>query len=385
MSPSQRRVVFFTPGAVGPYHIAQFSKLAEIYENLLIVNIPTNGKYRPWPHDPKNLADKIVIIEGSAKAKNLKRNIRSVIEILEQKQPEAVVLAGYNDLSQIAAARWAQKNRVARIVHADSWYADRPRYRLREWIKKYFFVRSHFDFAFVPGILAYQYMRSLGIPEKAIWRGMYVVDNAYFTQASSLARRQGEVMREKFDLPPNYFLTVARFAPEKNLVRLLQAFNQYSERGGTWNLVLIGAGPLEDQLKNLASHLGNSGILIIGWQQYEELPIFYGLANCFVLPSLSEPWGIVVNEAMACGLPVIVSRNCGCFPELCHRGVNGFDFDPFDVAGLAHLMSRVSNRSVDLEAMGTASLSIINNYSLDTWVKALHDCIETAVYLCQRN
>lgn len=86
---------------------------------------------------------------------------------------------------------------------------------------------------------------------------------------------------------------------------------------------------------------------------------------------------------MACGLPVLVSRHCGCLPELCHRGINGFDFNPLKVEELAGLMLRVSGGEVDLEAMGAASRRLIANYSLETWIQALTDCIETTVRVCR--
>ena len=79
-----------------------------------------------------------------------------------------------------------------------------------------------------------------------------------------------------------------------------------------------------------------------GFKQYDELPIYYGLAGAFIHASTTEQWGLVVNEAMAAGLPVIVSERCGCAPDLVENGRNGFTFDPYDVDALTHLMLKMA-------------------------------------------
>ena len=294
-------------------------------------------------------------------------------------QPEAIVLVGYNDFSQWVASWWGRRHRVARIIHADSWWGDRPRPWYKEFIKKHLFVQPIFDAAFVPGIRGFEYIKSLGIPGEAIWRGLYVVDNDHFSKGAWKIRQESQKYRSLYRLPENYFLVVARLSPEKNLERLFQSFAHYREQGGTWSLMVVGSGPQKVFLKNLASSLAKDSLVFADWQQYEALPAFYALANCFILPSLSEPWGLVVNEAMAAGLPVLVSNRCGCQPDLCSRGINGFDFDPLDVRELAQLMGLIASGNLNLEEMGTASQQIITKYSLETWVIALRDCIENTI------
>ena len=100
------------------------------------------------------------------------------------------------------------------------------------------------------------------------------------------------------------------------------------------------------------------GVKIADWIQYEKLPIYYGLAKTFILPSTSEPWGLMVNEAMASGLPILISRQCGYITELCWRGINGYDFDPWNVAELAGLMKLVQSLEDDLTRMAEARTSL---------------------------
>ena len=91
--------------------------------------------------------------------------------------------------------------------------------------------------------------------------------------------------------------------------------------------------------------------------------LYYALADCLILPSVSEPWGLVVSEAMASGLPVLVSNRCGCYPDIVDNGKNGFSFNPFNEDELFRLMKNVTEGKYNLETMGRASLEIIKEYT----------------------
>jgi 1,2-diacylglycerol 3-alpha-glucosyltransferase len=107
--------------------------------------------------------------------------------------------------------------------------------------------------------------------------------------------------------------------------------------------VLLGDGPLKETLFHQVARMGlTDRVRFPGFKQYDELPIFYGLASAFIHASSSEQWGLVVNEAMASRLPVLVSERCGCAPDLVQNGVNGFTFDPFDIKNITDRMLQLS-------------------------------------------
>jgi glycosyltransferase involved in cell wall biosynthesis len=124
-------------------------------------------------------------------------------------------------------------------------------------------------------------------------------------------------------------------------------------------------------------------VVFAGFQQVDAVPAYYGLASCLVLPSISETWGLVVNEAMAAGLPVLVSQRCGCVPELVQPGVNGYVCDPLDTEGLARLLGVMSSDTVDAGKMGEASRQIVAQYTPETWAQTLANCIERTL-ACKR-
>ena len=102
------------------------------------------------------------------------------------------------------------------------------------------------------------------------------------------------------------------------------------------------------------------------------------MASAFVHASTTEQWGLVVNEAMAAGLPVLVSNRCGCAPDLVRDGVNGFTFDPYDVDRLADLMLKVSSDQCDREAMGQASRAIIKDWGPERFADGLMQAVAVA-------
>jgi 1,2-diacylglycerol 3-alpha-glucosyltransferase len=130
---------------------------------------------------------------------------------------------------------------------------------------------------------------------------------------------------------------------------------------------------LREQLVNHAEALGLRGqVKFSGFAQYAELPALYAGAGALILPSTSDQWGLVVNEAMAAGLPVLISNSCGCSPELVVEGVTGFSFDPRDEAQLASRMSALTSLSGEQRhAMGRAAAARVRAFSLEAFSSGL--------------
>jgi glycosyltransferase involved in cell wall biosynthesis len=144
--------------------------------------------------------------------------------------------------------------------------------------------------------------------------------------------------------------------------------------------VLLGDGPLKSDLCRLVSDLGlNACVHLPGFKQYHELPVYYGLASAFVHASTTEQWGLVVNEAMASGLPVLVSNRCGCAQDLVKDGTNGFTFDPCNVEQMAELMARTSGLGSRLSEFGAASARIISQWGPERFASGLKSAVESAM------
>jgi glycosyltransferase involved in cell wall biosynthesis len=292
---------------------------------------------------------------------------RAVWDRLNRLRPSSVLVPGWATVPAVAAALWAKLHAKHSILMSETTEADYGRVWWKEWPKR-LLIRLLFDCAIAGGKPHIRYLMRLGVPARRIGGYYDVVDNDFYDAETARARQLPE-SRLTYGLPEQYFLYVGRLAPEKNVGVLLRAFARYRSMGGTWPLVLVGDGPERGALELQCHDSGlGSQVTFAGLRTTRETIFFYSFAGCFVLPSSREPWGLVVNEAMASGLPVIVSNRCGCAEDLVQPGRNGYLFDPSSEAELADRMLMVSDSSEStLRAMGRMSQEIIARYSPAHW------------------
>ena len=215
---------------------------------------------------------------------------------------------------------------------------DEPRRAATEAVKR--MVVSHYSGGLTGSRSQADYLSALGAPRDAIETGYDVVANAFFRQRAAAVRSSdtmpevgGQALPEA--MRGRYFLGVNRFVAKKNLPSLVRAYHAFRKGRGNdpadWPLVLLGDGEERGTIEAEIDRLGLRGhVMIPGFLQIDRLPEFYATAGAFVHASTTEQWGLVVNEAMASGLPVVVSQRCGCVEELVEDGVTGIVFDPFD-------------------------------------------------------
>jgi glycosyltransferase involved in cell wall biosynthesis len=313
-------------------------------------------------------------------------------------KPDVVVVPGWASRTSLGSVAWCLKYRVPLVVMSESQAIDEARSAWREAVKRR--IVGCFSAALVGGAPHADYIARLGMPRERVFLGYDAVDNEYFAQGAQEVRGQRSEVRERYGLPEQYFLASARFVEKKNLPRLLEAYARYREEaemlkeGGTLpqpspqsgegatprDLVLLGDGPLRETLNSQLSTLNlHEHVHLPGFKQYPDLPAYYGLASAFIHASTTEQWGLVVNEAMASGLPVLVSNCCGCAPDLVQDGVNGFTFDPNNVEELAGLMLKLSTLNSQLSTMGAASQRIISEWGPERFASGLKAAMDKAL------
>lgn len=276
-------------------------------------------------------------------------------------QPDTVLVPGYYTVPAIAAAVWAKLHGRRSVLMTESTAGDHVRTGWREKLKSWLIV-GLFDWAVTGGTAHRRYLTQLGFPAERVVGGYDVVENSFF-EAGARHFRDNAVRNP--ELPANYFLYVGRLSSEKNVDGLLRSWNDYRASGGRWGLVLVGSGPAEKELRQTAalSGFGNE-VHFAGHKKISDLPAYYAHAACFILPSTREPWGLVVNEALASGLPVIVSTRCGCAEELVQHEVNGFVFDPQEANQLLSLLIKMEQTTGEERTrMGSHSLNIVRRFS----------------------
>jgi glycosyltransferase involved in cell wall biosynthesis len=297
---------------------------------------------------------------------------------LDSIRPEVVCVNGWGVFGSRTMLAWCIRRRVPAVLMSESTAHDKRRRWLVEVVKRR--IVGLYSAALVGGSPHRSYLADLGFPPNRIFTGYDVVDNDHFS-AGARDARQIPSLREELGVTRPYFLACSRFSEKKNLLRLIEAYASYRKScaGPAWMLVILGDGQLRGEMEALRRRLDLvPDVLMPGAKKYDELPAYYGLAGAFVHASTSEQWGLVVNEAMASGLPVIISERCGCAPDLVVNNQNGFTFDPFDTNRLADLMLQASSGAWDLQQMGEASRAIIARWSPATFADNLLAAVSTA-------
>jgi glycosyltransferase involved in cell wall biosynthesis len=228
------------------------------------------------------------------------------------------------------------------------------------------------------------YLAELGLPTDRIALGYNAVDNGIYAQRANAARNDRDSVQ---GLPTGpYFLAVNRFVREKNLTRLIEAFAHYHRNapaGSAWDLVLCGDGPAADEVRAKATECGaGDAIHFPGFLQARELTRYYAFASAFVHPSLLEPWGLVVNEAAACGLPLLVSNRAGCAETLVPEppGTTGWQFDPRDPAAISEALGRLAGLSAEERlAMGRRAAERVAAWGPDRFARGAAEALDMAL------
>jgi len=300
---------------------------------------------------------------------------RGLWSALNKVKPEVLICGGYAYAASWEALLWARRHGVEFVLWSESNRHDARRRRAAvEWLKTYFL--RHCDRFVVPGKASFEYLRSLGAAASSIVTAPNAVDNRWFAAQAKSVRSHAAAFREKLKLklklPLRFILFVGRLVREKGVFDLLAGYAKLesgvrSEVG----LVFAGDGVAKEELMQQAKLISASAICFPGFAQREDLAGLYALAEALVLPTHSDPWGLVVNEAMACGLPIIASSVAGCSADLVEDGWNGYVVPPRDLEKLRVAMETVVRQPELRRQMSARSLERIQNYSPEACAEGL--------------
>ena len=370
--------------SLGPYHVARLEYAAGILSRsgfaLCALETCERSSTYAWDVVPgaKLFRREQLFPQADYNRISFFRIWRGVQAKLDELNPVTTVVCGYAIADAWAAIHWSRRHGRSLVVLSDSNQHDASRVGPQEWVKRQIIKRC--DAAVVAGSSARAYMQGLGMSSELIFDGCDVIDNGHFSKGVDVARQKDQTSTHA--RTPS-FLTVCRFVPKKNLITLLYAYRQYRDQVGAtaWLLVIAGDGPGRMELQSLVHTLDLRGCVeFSGFLQYDQLPATYARAAAFILPSLCEQWGLVVNEAMAAGLPVVVSQNAGCAADLVQNGVNGWTFDPQSVNELAGRMQCLHEMAwTQRQAMGAASQRIIAGWGLERFADGLLNATQAAV------
>jgi glycosyltransferase involved in cell wall biosynthesis len=251
-----------------------------------------------------------------------------IATVLRETQPDLIVIGGYSVFAEQAAIAIARLKGIPYILHSES-HLLKPRSALVRAAKRSALptIVSGAAAGLAVGSAAARYLAAYGLHPGRIRIFPNTIDVAVFRAAADKARAHADEIRERRSLPERFQLFAGRLVEVKGVRDYLQARMLLGANAPA--ALFAGDGPLENEVRSA------TGVRHLGFQQHKELIELFALAETTVVPSVSEPWGVVVNDALAAGCPVIVSDAVGAAEDLVRDGVNGRVYPAGDVGALA--------------------------------------------------
>lgn len=275
-----------------------------------------------------------------------------LLALADQIQPEAMYVAGWMDKGYTAVARQWRAKGIPIICALDNHWRGDIRQRLAALLSPWH-IKRMFSHLWVPGLHQYEFARRLGYSPDHIRTGMYSADVAPFLDVAP--KRTPTGARE--------LLYVGRLVEIKGVRELIRAFiAEVEASGAAWTLRMVGTGDLSGSLP------AHARVHFQGFVQPDALPALASQADAFILPSHFEPWGVVLHEFAAAGLPLLASDACGSATAFLRDGYNGFGFAAGEEKALRRALRQLFDASpASLEAMGQRSRELSLQITPESW------------------
>jgi len=292
---------------------------------------------------------------------------------------DAVLVEGYGIMTNVLAWMCAFLNKTKIFYHGDS----NPRNVRSLWKTKLKSIVLPLLFKRISAFLAVgtlnaEYYGQYGVPVERIFLTPYAVNNDFFSRYYHELRGKKRELKKKLGVPVKSLVIVyaGKLIPRKRVADLLEAYEKI--QGVNASLVVVGDGLEKPHLEAYARDHSLKNVFFTGFKNQTQIPEIYSIADVFVLPSTNEPWGLVINDAMNFGLPIITTANVGAVPDLVEDGVNGLIYPVGDIGKLAdHLLKLLKDPPLR-EEMGERSLDKISRWSYREDVAAILTAIRYA-------
>jgi glycosyltransferase involved in cell wall biosynthesis len=365
-----RRLVILTE-IISPYRIPLFNALAQRPEvDLHVIFLAeTDPVLRQWRVPKEEIQFSYEVLQSWRKrvaGYNVLVNMGTA-NALKAATPDVILCGGYSYMASWRAQSWAWLRHIPFFLWSESNSQDMRRsHALVELMKSQYL--AHCNGFVVPGQSAREYLRSHKVEDGTIFTAVNAVDNDFYSAAAQVVRQNAAQFRTELALPNRYFLFSGRLVREKGVFELLSAYATLdTSTREDIGLVFAGGGSARSELEDQAGSISNGVVRFVGFGQREQLAAYYALADALVLPTYSDPWGLVVNEGMACGLPVILSRVAGCSADLVTDNWNGLIVEPRDAPSLMSALRALATQPDLCRSMGANSLQRISKYSPSEW------------------
>lgn len=302
---------------------------------------------------------------------------KTIIDKIHVYKPDAILVFGWSFYSHLKVMRYF-KGKIPVIFRGDSNLIDEAGASIFNKIARRIFLRwvyKHIDIALYVGVANKRYYESFGLESNKLVFAPHCIDNHRFSENNASFEEQANSWRTKMNILESdiVFLFAGKLQAKKNPQLLIDAFQCLKEKN--IKLLFVGNGEMEVELKEKAK--GDERILFLNFINQSQMPIVYRMGDVFVLPSIGpgETWGLSVNEAMACGRPVIVSDACGSNEDLVIEGITGYSFKSNQLQDILNKISLMLNKET-IGKMGVSAKSHIEKYHMNLFVNAIEKSMQ---------
>jgi glycosyltransferase involved in cell wall biosynthesis len=355
------RVVILT-SIMAPHRIASFNALAAQPDlDIVFVYLAETDPSRAWSTHDEEMRFRYQVLRERWKVRrgpSYSHVSTGLMRALRELRPDVLVVGGWDQASYLLAYALRDVLRARFLWWVESNLRDRrPEASMLRSIKRR--LIAGVDGVIVPGSASRDYVAALGAVDERIWEAPNAVDNE---------RYRRRVVNRAGHTGPTRVLFAGRLESEKGVLTLLDA---WSIAGADGELAIVGDGSLRHRLASRVSHAVMPPVRLLGHLDRDDLADRYAGADLFVFPSVSDPWGLVLNEAMAAGLPVVASSSPGAVDDLVQQGRNGLIVAPFDTTALAGAMSTLIADPTLRVSMGAESSSIVRGFEPEAWAAGM--------------
>jgi glycosyltransferase involved in cell wall biosynthesis len=283
----------------------------------------------------------------------------TVIFEIAKRNPDVIIVDGYVDITMQLAYALGKVMKIPIIFWTEGIREPRSFLGLVSRPIRMFFIKGA-DAIIVPGRLSKNYVVSMGADKFRVFIAPNCIDNDFFIGHSSKYKKNKERLKKKLGInKQKVILYVGQIIERKGVDYLIRAYARLKQEHDELALILVGSGPLKDRLKCVCDRTVISDVYFVeSGLKLVDLIKYYSIANVFVLPTVFDVWGFVINEAMACGLPVISTKNAQAAIEMIRQGENGFVINKANEEELYSAMKKLLSLE-ELEPMERKSLEIV--------------------------
>lgn len=338
-----------------PYNVATFNSLLTKYEDFVlhVVSWGTDKKLTKYEQPTHNK------IKYYDKSKLSYIDLLSLYKLID---PKLLLISGRMEKDYLKLALLARREDKIVVGTSDNHYIGNIKQKIVALFSNFLYKR-YFEYMLVPGIYQYEYQRKLGFDRNRIIFPLYCANTTLFENSflqNSTSKREG-------------ILFLGRLHPIKGIEMLIDVHKKlYESQKINDKLIVIGDGILKDKL-----NLNDKNITYYSFMDQTDIIKIMSQVKYFCLPSKSEPWGVVIHEAAAAGLPIVTTSNCGAATAFVKQGYNGYLFESENKKELESVLLKMNNKTKEeIALMGKRSFDLSKQIHPEMWAESLMNLID---------